>query len=112
MSDENEDAQLDGGSTHNKLTSNQAELKSLPQVIDLSLFQADPYRPEVDSSAFDVTRYLPPGVQAQFVERGGSLFIPHRINEFAIKIVKRRVDLVCFQCCLRFTLGLVIDFSS
>lgn len=93
------------GSTQIELTSIQAELKTSSDVIDLSLFQADPYRPIAESNAFDVSHYLPPGVQAQFVERGGALFIPHRINEFAVKIVKRRVDLVCFQCCLRFTLG-------
>ena len=92
-------------SPQNELTSNQAQLKTSSDVIDLSLFQANPYRPAADPNAFDVTRYLPPGVQVQLVERGGALFIPHRINEFAVKIVKRRVDLVCFQCCLRFTLG-------
>lgn len=95
----------DKGCTQIELSLNQAQLKTSSDVIDLSLFQADPYRPALDQNAFDVSRYLPPGVNAQFVERGGALFVPHRINEFAVKIVKRRVDLVCFQCCLRFTLG-------
>lgn len=101
----NNDEHDDNGSTQIELSLNQAQLKNPSDVIDLSLFQADPYLPTVEPNAFDVSRYLPPGVHAQFVERGGALFIPHRINEFAVKIVKRRVDLVCFQCCLRFTLG-------
>ncbi len=39
------------------------------------------------------------------MERGGALFVPHRINEFAVKVVRRRVDLVVFAAILRFSLG-------
>lgn len=57
------------------------------------------------SSYFDVTKFVPTGMKVRFTEKGGSLYIAHTVNEFAIKVLKRKVDLVIFQCMLRFTLG-------
>lgn len=50
---------------------------------------------------FDVTKFVPTGMKVSFTEKGGSLYIAHTVNEFAIKVLKRKVDLVIFQCMLR-----------
>ena len=57
------------------------------------------------AESFDVRKYLPPGIKVDLVEKGGALFIPHRINEFAVKVLKKKVSLLVFQCMLRYSLG-------
>ena len=54
---------------------------------------------------FDVGPYLPMGVQVDLVERGGWLMNPHVINEFAHKVIRKKEELVIFNCLLRYTLG-------
>lgn len=58
-----------------------------------------------NSEYFDVSKFVPKGMHPKFTEKGGSLYIAHSVNEFAIKVLKRKVDLVIFQCFLRYTLG-------
>ena len=70
---------------------NQAEIESIPLTENVDYF--------------DVTRYIPEGVDVDLVEKGGALFIPHRINEFAVKVIPHKVALIVFQCVLRYSLG-------
>lgn len=74
-------------------------------VIELGTYRTSVRITTDDPAYFDVRPYLPPGASVNLVERGGVLYVPHRINEFAIKVVKRKVDLVVFQCLIRYTLG-------
>lgn len=86
---------------------NKSQPYSIPRVIDLRAYnsQIEQTSDQFDPSYFDVARYLPPGIHVKLVEKGGALFVPHRLNEFAIKVVRKKVDLVVFQCMIRYTLG-------
>ncbi|QDK44626.1 hypothetical protein DOM22_05345 [Bdellovibrio sp. ZAP7] len=85
-----------------------SELKNpTSDIIDLRRYQAEikSISGQKDLSHFDVSKYLPPGIKVDFIEKGGALFVPHRINEFSVKVIRRKIDLIVFQCILRYTLG-------
>lgn len=95
------------GPTGNEPNYDDIEEPSLDNLIDLCSFRPASNKTSAPDAHrfFDVTKFVPRGVKVQFTEKGGSLFIAHTINEFAIKVLRRKVDLVIFQCMLRFTLG-------
>lgn len=69
-------------------------------------------RPEISSSldtgtgGFDVTPFLGVNQKIELVERGeGTFHIPHKIYELVHKAVDTKVELLVFNCLLRYTLG-------
>lgn len=59
-----------------------------------------------NSTGFDLSPFLSGLGTISLVERGeGSFHIPHRIYEFVHKAVDTKVELLVFNCLLRYTLG-------
>lgn len=99
--------QNDNRSSEEESSYDDLEEPSLDNLIDLCSFLPEKNKTsnQNDNRFFDVSKFVPKGVKVEFTEKGGSLFIAHTINEFAIKVLRRKTDLVVFQCMLRFTLG-------
>lgn len=59
-----------------------------------------------DSTGFDLSPFLTEINKIELVERSeGTFHIPHKIYEFVHKAVDTKVELLVFNCLLRYTLG-------
>ena len=68
--------------------------------------QFDPSSDSKDSTGFDLSPFLSGIGEIQLMERGdGTFHIPHKIYEFVHKAVDTKVELLVFNCLLRYTLG-------
>lgn len=102
------DALLDSSSERRDPRLERAEIGKSRDGRNLRSKQAEmdsrPVKKPVDG--FDVTPFAPNVSELELFEHGdGAFHIPHKIYEFVHKAVDTKVELLVFNCLLRYTLG-------
>jgi hypothetical protein len=84
-----------------------SELRLKPSQIELISDEiVEPCEP-ISLEYFDVTPFIPQSIKTPLVfkEKKGVFAIPHVIFEFRWKAIESKIELMVFDCLLRFTLG-------
>jgi hypothetical protein len=97
-------AEINSISAQNNLSPSQFKATSNPSSGTDSNF---PSSSNTDLNYFDVTPFIPNGASqsSPLKEKRGVFAIPHVIFEFRWKAIESKIELMVFDCLLRFTLG-------
>ncbi|MGE4232039.1 MAG: hypothetical protein AB7F43_01805 [Bacteriovoracia bacterium] len=66
---------------------------------------SDETNPRSKQTGFDVWQFVPKGREVELVEKDGNFHIPHKIYEFVHKVIETKMEILVFDCLLRYSLG-------